>query len=221
MPDQPRVIRSAPLLCRRPNKTPRESSGQANSHDDYIRCNEQSAHRPTLTVGRPTVFVGWPVPKGWLGKMHHHSIRPHRVSALLGIGLALLLASCGSGAEDEPRPIGEPWQFGGEVPEGITVPLPTDGEVISSLSMAERTVVMVAFDGFRLAELVAFYDAELSGPDTARSEHTIVAEEQAVWMVRWRLTGLEVRVVECIDLFTREFSQVCVAIDEHTKSTAA
>lgn len=117
--------------------------------------------------------------------------------------------------------MGEPWQFGGGVPEGITVPMPIDGEVVSSLTMPERTVVMAAYPGARLAELVAFYDAQLDGPDTVRSEHTIISETEAVWMVRWRLTDLEVRVSECIDLFTREFSQVCVAIDQHPNSTPA
>ena len=145
--------------------------------------------------------------------MNRISGRRFAATTIVGLALSFVVASCGIGAD--PAAVGEPWEFGGVIPEAITVPLPSDGEVISSLTTAERMVVMVAYPGARLAELVAFYDDRLAGVDTIRSEHTIIAETEAVWMVRWRLTDLEVRVGECIDAFTREFSRVCVAVDQH------
>lgn len=148
-------------------------------------------------------------------------VRPDRrrrgSTAIVGFAFALLLASCGS-AEEARTTFGEPWQFAGRIPPAITVPVPADGEVVSSLATADRTVVMVAYPGTRLAEVVAFYDDELGTAGTIRSEHTVIAETEAVWMVRWRLAALEVRVVECLDTFTREFSLVCVAIDQHPVS---
>lgn len=152
--------------------------------------------------------------------MQHLSAWRRTGLGVFAVALAVVVASCGSGAADKPRIVGEPWQFGGEVPEAITVPMPIDGEVISSLSLPDRTVVMAAYPGSRLAEVVAFYDVELEGPETVRSEHTIIAETEAVWMVRWRLTDFEVRVVECIDVLTRDFTQVCVAIDQHPTTAA-
>jgi hypothetical protein len=131
--------------------------------------------------------------------------------SIAGLTLALVLSACTPAAGDT-EDLREPWEFGGLVPESITMALPSDGTVVNSLMMTDRTVVMVTYPGDRLSELVAFYDERLAGAN--RSEHTIIAETEAVWMVRWQLSGVEVRVVECIDLFTRQFSQVCVAIDQ-------
>jgi len=145
-----------------------------------------------------------------------------RLNARTVAGIALALVSCADGSvTDLRREVGEPWEVGGAVPETITVPLPSDGAVVTSLTTADRTAVMVTYPGARLAELAAFYDEELSVLDMVRSEHTIVAETEAVWMVRWKRTDLEVRVPECINLFTRQFSQVCVAVDQHPRSSEA
>jgi hypothetical protein len=137
--------------------------------------------------------------------------------AVVLVVMALGLTACGGeGGANETGALGEPWQFGGNVPDSVTVPIPDGGEVVSRLEMSGRVVVMLAYPGNRLTELVAFYDLELNGPAITRSEHSIIAETEAVWMVRWRHPDLEVRVVECMDRFTRSFSQACVAVEQFT-----
>jgi hypothetical protein len=128
-----------------------------------------------------------------------------------GTVLVLSLVACGTPAETT---VTEQWEFGGEVPPSISVPLPLAGVVVNSLVTPDRSVVMLAYPVRRLAELVRFYDDRLIDPDTARSEYAVIAETQAVWTVRWITADLEVRVLECIDASTRDFSQACVAVEQ-------
>lgn len=127
----------------------------------------------------------------------------------------LVLASCADGAADRPS-TGEPWNFGGSVPERISIPVPPDGTVVNSLDTAERVTVMLSYPEARLLELVAFYDGELDETQNTRSEDTITVEESGtVWMVRWSAASSEARVGQCIDPFARTFTLVCVVIDQH------
>lgn len=131
----------------------------------------------------------------------------------IALALILVVGACSASAEDVPRH--EPWQFGGEVPASLVDDLPDDGEVVVSLEDEFRTVVMVSFTGDRLAELVAYYDDRFQTEAPERSEYSVIAETEAVWTVQWILPGLEVRVLQCIDAFTRQFSRTCVAVDRH------
>ncbi|MEX2424624.1 MAG: hypothetical protein WD990_11665 [Acidimicrobiia bacterium] len=135
-------------------------------------------------------------------------------ATVLAATCVLVLASCADGAA-EPSSVSEPWKFGGSVPEDIGLPIPSAGEVVNSLDTADRVTVMLAYPETRLLELVAFYDLELQGTPTSRSEHTIDLEEWGTaWMVRWSADRSEVRVGQCIDPFARTLTLVCVVIDQ-------
>lgn len=161
------------------------------------------------TVGLPTVPA---VPAGSEAYLHLN-MRIILTNVIASTAICMLvLTSCAAGADPV---IGEPWTFGGSVPERISIPIPPGGTVVNSLDTAERTTVMVSYPETQLLELVAFYDGELLGSAAVRSEHTINLEEfGTAWMVRWAAASTEIRVGQCIHPFARTLTLVCVVIDQ-------
>ncbi len=163
------------------------------------------------TVVLPTVFAIRDASGAYL--LLNMRIRLTNAIAATAI-CTLVLTACAAGAEPV---IGEPWTFGGSVPEEISVPIPPDGTVVNSLVTAKRTTVMVSYPGTRLLDLVAFYDGELAEALTTRSEHTTTVEDSGTaWTVRWSAETTEVRVGQCIDPVARTLTLVCVVIDQRS-----
>lgn len=131
----------------------------------------------------------------------------------MALVLLLVAGACASDADDVPPH--EPWRFEGDVPESLLNDVPPGGDVVVSLENDVRTVAMVSFPGEQLAELVTYYDDRFRDENHERSEYTVIAETEAVWTVKWVLSGLEVRVQQCIDSLTRLFSLTCIAVDRH------
>jgi hypothetical protein len=112
----------------------------------------------------------------------------------------------------------ERWEFGGSVPESLTTPVPEAGVVVSRFEGADQTVVMLRYDGARQGELLDFYDrwAETGEFSVEAADEVIIAETQAIWARRWSSSAVEVRLTQCLDPATNDFTQLCVAVTERS-----
>ena len=136
---------------------------------------------------------------------------PRDVNGRSLITVAVVAVSLGACGGDEL--VHEAWRFEGEPPRDITVPIAPGGELASALDGPERSVVMMMYEGYRFDALVEQYDAWADDAFT-RTEQGIIAEDRAVVVVRWASDDVEVRITECLDILTREFTQACVAISQ-------
>ncbi len=62
--------------------------------------------------------------------------------------------------------------------------------------------------------VVDFYRAWAALLDATETHGSEIAEFQAIWSIRWDAPGVVVRVTQCLDPSTREFTLVCAAIEE-------
>lgn len=108
------------------------------------------------------------------------------------------------------------WELGGSVPGSLITPLPADGSVVSSYQGADQIIVMLSYDQERESELIGFYErwAAWSRPEPAITNDVIVIERAELWTRRWDSPQIQVRLTQCINPLTNQFTLVCVAVTE-------
>ena len=109
---------------------------------------------------------------------------------------------------------------GGEVPEGLTVPVPNGGQVVGAASSDTDISVSLMFPGDQYEDLVAQYQswADGSGQEVAKSESTYESDGTEIRNVSWSTDdgSVFVTVSDCISVETGEFDSACVTIYEQS-----
>ena len=109
---------------------------------------------------------------------------------------------------------------GGEIPEGLTVPIPPGGDVVGAASSDSDISVSLTFPGDQYDDLVAQYQswADGSGQEVAKSESTYESDGTEIRNVSWSTDdgSVFVTVSDCISIETGEFDGACVTIYEQS-----
>jgi hypothetical protein len=107
---------------------------------------------------------------------------------------------------------------GGEVPEGLTVPVPPGGDVVGAATSDNDVSVSLMYPGDQYADLVAQYQSWADGSDqeVSKSESTYESDGQEIRSVSWSTDNgsVYVSVADCISVETGEFDSACVTIYE-------
>ncbi len=114
---------------------------------------------------------------------------------------------------------GETMTFGGgDIPDGLTVPVPDGGEVTMSLTSDQDISVALQYPQGAFDQLVAFYDSNLdaSSDSVDRFESTMSMEQGTIRTVNWNETDYawSVNVSDCISAASGELDATCVTIFE-------
>jgi hypothetical protein len=114
---------------------------------------------------------------------------------------------------------GETMTFGGgDIPDGLTVPVPDGGEVTMSLTSDQDISVALQYPENAYDQLVAFYDSNLdvSSDSVDRYESTMSTEQGTIRSVNWNESnyGWTVNVSDCFGGVTGELDSICVTIFE-------
>lgn len=129
----------------------------------------------------------------------------------------------GSGDDDDFTMViegedGEVMTFGsGEIPEGLTVPIPDGGSVTSSLQAQGQMSVSLEYDQSRFDELVASYDSVMKGDDVDRFESTSSAGDDTIRTVSWSANSGNtfVSVSDCYSMSSGEMDAACVTVYQY------
>jgi hypothetical protein len=109
---------------------------------------------------------------------------------------------------------------GGEIPEGLTVPVPSGGDVVGAASSDTDISVSLMFPGDQYDDLVAQYQswADGSGEEVAKSESTYDSDGTEIRNVSWSTNSgsVFVTVSDCISVESGEFDSACVTIYEQS-----
>jgi len=109
---------------------------------------------------------------------------------------------------------------GGDIPEGLTVPVPNGGQVVGAASSDTDISVSLMFPGDQYEDLVAQYQswADGSGQEVAKSESTYESDGTEIRNVSWSTDdgSVFVTVSDCISVETGEFDSACVTIYEQS-----
>lgn len=109
---------------------------------------------------------------------------------------------------------------GGEIPDGMTVPVADGGEVVGSSSSDSSLSVSLTYPKDRYEGLVAEYEAwaDGSGREIQKSESTYTYEDdgQEQRSASWATDdgSVYITVTDCIGATTGEFDSACVTIYE-------
>jgi len=173
--------------------------------------------------------------------------RQIRVSAAGVIAFALLTAACGDAAEVLNEQLleniegvenveineddgtfevtieedGETITIGGgDIPEGLTVPVANGGQVVAAASSDTDISVSLIYPGDRFDELVAQYQswADDSSQEVDKAESTYESDGTEIRNATWTTDdgSVFVNVNDCIGMETGEFDSTCVTIGEQT-----
>lgn len=114
---------------------------------------------------------------------------------------------------------GETMTFGGgDIPEGLTVPVPDGGEVTMSLTSDQDISVALQYPQSAFDQVVAFYDSNLdsSSDSVDRYESTMSTEQGTVRSVNWneKAYAWVVTVSDCYGSGSSELNAACLTIFE-------
>lgn len=108
---------------------------------------------------------------------------------------------------------------GGEIPEGMTVPYPDGGTVMTSFVTESAISVTMTFPSGDFDRLVSFYDDSLNpdSDDVDRNESSFSSDEGTMRNVFWASSeqNWTVGVSDCFGM-TGELDSACVTISEET-----
>ena len=109
---------------------------------------------------------------------------------------------------------------GGEVPDGLTVPVADGGKVAGSATSDTNISVSLMYPGDQFDALVADYEAwaDGSGLEVQKTENTFESDGDEIRNVSWSTDDgrVYVSVADCIDIGSGEFDSACVTISETT-----
>jgi hypothetical protein len=114
---------------------------------------------------------------------------------------------------------GETMTFGGgDIPDGLTVPVPDGGEVTMSLTSDQDISVALQYPQSAYDQIVAFYDSALdaSSDSVDRYESTMSTEQGTIRSVNWNESDYAwaVTVSDCYGSGSSELNAACVTVFE-------
>ena len=112
--------------------------------------------------------------------------------------------------------------MGTELPEGLEIPVPDGGDVMTSVEMEDGVSVALSYDLNRFDELTGFYDdwTGSSGDEWASNSMSVDSGEGTQRMEMWTDsgTGTMIMVADCADgsgdASSDESNAVCVSINQ-------
>jgi hypothetical protein len=112
---------------------------------------------------------------------------------------------------------GETMTFGGgDIPDGLTVPVPDGGEVTMSLASAQDISVALQYPQSDYDRVVSFYDGTFDSDSDSvdRYESTYSTEDGTVRSVNWNESDYDwtVTVSDCFGSASGEMDAVCVTV---------
>jgi hypothetical protein len=109
---------------------------------------------------------------------------------------------------------------GGEVPDGLTVPVADGGQVVGAASSDTDISVSLTYPGDQFDDLVSHYQswADSSGRDVDKTQSTYESDGTEIRNVSWATSdgSVFVNVSDCIGMETGEFDSICVTISERS-----
>ena len=107
---------------------------------------------------------------------------------------------------------------GGEIPDGMLLPIADGGEVGSVLTSNDDTIVSLVYPGAEFDQLVSFYDSELDADsnEVTRFESSYESGDDTIRSVSWTPDSGDwsVSASDCIEGQTGELDSVCVTLYE-------
>ncbi|MDJ0664449.1 MAG: hypothetical protein QNJ75_07800 [Acidimicrobiia bacterium] len=126
----------------------------------------------------------------------------------------------GSGEDDDFSMViegedGEVMTIGsGEIPEGLQVPVPDGGKILTTFSSGEDIMVMLEYPASQFDQLVSVYDAALDGDEVQRTNSTMSTDEGTIRSTGWYGNVIFVTLNDCHSADTSELDSVCLQINQ-------
>ncbi len=109
---------------------------------------------------------------------------------------------------------------GGEVPDGLTVPVADGGQVVGAASSDTDIFVSLTYPGDQFDDLVAQYQswADGSGREVDKTQSTYESDGTEIRNVSWSTNdgSVFVNVSDCNGMETGELDSICVTISERS-----
>ena len=126
----------------------------------------------------------------------------------------------GSGEDDDFTMVvegedGEVMTIGsGEIPEGLQVPVPDGGTILTTFSSGEDLMAMLEYPASQFDQLVSVYDGVLNGDEVQRTESTYSTDDGTMRSVAWYGDVVFVTLNDCHSTDTGELDSVCLQINQ-------
>jgi len=105
---------------------------------------------------------------------------------------------------------------GGDVPEGLEIPVPDGGDVMSTMTAEEGIMATLSYEGSRYDEITGFYDdwTANAGGDWDRQSFNMESGGETARTTMWVLDSGEqsISVADCGEMVEGEGNAVCVTL---------